>query len=174
MLPPDLKKKLQREIKACEHPREKTVDVMYAVQRHYGYLTDEGLNEAAEILGMTPLEVEELATFYDFIYRSPVGKFVIHVCDSVVCWLCHEDWDCIGQEESLTPYICDRLGVNVGEVSSDGLFTVLPSACIGYCEYAPAILVNGVPYGPLTPAKLDEIIQSLRENRDMSELVMDR
>ena len=172
MLPPALKKSLQKGLKACEHPREQAVDVMYAVQRHYGYLTDEGLAESAELLGMTTLELEELATFYDYIYRSPVGRFVLHVCDSVVCWMCHEEWSCIGQEESIVTYLCARLGVGVGEVTPDGLFTVLPSACIGYCEYAPAMLVNGRPYGPLTPESLDEILQTLRDNPD--EMVLDR
>jgi NADH-quinone oxidoreductase subunit E len=172
MLPPELKKNLQKDVKACEHPREKAVDVMYAVQRHYGYLTDEGLTESAELLGMTPLELEELATFYDFIYRSPVGKFVLHVCDSVVCWMCHEQWSCIGEEESIVTYLCARLGVDVGEVTPDGMFTVLPSACIGYCEFAPAMLVNGRPYGPLTPDSLEEILQKLREYPE--EIVMDR
>ena len=91
---------------------------------------------------MTPLELEELATFYDFIYREPVGKFVIHVCDGVVCWMFHEG--------SVFDYLCQKLGVCAGEVTADGMFTVLPTACIGYCDHAPAMLINGVVYGPLT------------------------
>ena len=64
------------------------MDVMYLPCRtDYGYLSDEALEEAAALLGMTPLELEELATFYDFIYREPVGRYVIHVCDGVVCWM---------------------------------------------------------------------------------------
>ena len=172
MLPPELKKSLEKELRATEHPREKAVDVMYAIQSHYGYLSDQGLSEASGLLGMTELELEELATFYDYIYRSPVGRFVLHVCDSVVCWMCHDEWSCIGEEESIVTYLCARLGVNVGDITDDGLFTVLPSACIGYCEFAPAMLVNGKPYGPLTPAYLEEILQTLRDNPD--ELVLDR
>ena len=81
---------------------------MYALQGHYGYLNDEAVHEAAALLGMTPLEIEELATFYDFIYREPVGKFVIHVCDGVVCWMFHEG--------SVFDYLCKKLGVCAGEV----------------------------------------------------------
>ena len=87
MLPKELYSKLAEEIAQAERPREKAVNVMYSVQNHYGYLTDEGVQEVAELLGMSPLEVEQLATFYPFIYREPVGKYVIHVCDSVICWL---------------------------------------------------------------------------------------
>lgn len=172
MLPQKLKKKLEKDIRAAAYPREKAVDVMYAVQRHYGYMSDEGLAEAATLLGMTELELEELATFYDFIYRSPVGKFVLHVCDGVVCWMCHEKWSCTGEEESIVTYLCARLGVEVGETTEDGMFTVLPSACIGFCEFAPAMLVNGRPYGPLTPESLDEILEQLRKEHD--EMVVDR
>lgn len=172
MLPERLKRALQRDIRASEHPREKAVDVMYAVQRHYGYLSDEGLAESARLLAMTQLELEELATFYDFIYRRPVGQFVLHVCDGVVCWMCHEGWGCIGEEESILTYLCARLGVEVGETTADGLFTVLPSACLGYCEFAPAMLINGKPYGPLTPESMDQILEKLKNQSD--ELVIDR
>jgi NADH-quinone oxidoreductase subunit E len=127
---------------------------MYEIQRHYGYLTDEGLMEAAAMVGATPLELEELATFYDFIYREPVGRFVLHVCDGVVCWMFHEG--------SLFDYMCRKLGVCAGEVSADGRFTVLPTACIGFCDHAPAMVVNGQFFGHLTPARIDEILEQLK------------
>ena len=157
MIPEELREKLQAEIAGAEHPREQAINVMYAVQEHYGYLTDEALQEAAELLGMTPLELDELATFYDFIYREPVGKFVIHVCDGVVCWMFHEN--------SVFDYLCRKLGVCAGQITADGLFTVLPIACIGYCDHAPAMLVNGRLYGPLTPEKIDEILEKLKTGR---------
>jgi NADH-quinone oxidoreductase subunit E len=103
---------------------------------------------------MTLLELEELATFYDYVYREPVGRYVIHVCDGVVCWMNHDD--------RVIDYLCRRLGVEPGHVTFDGLFTVLPAACIGYCHKAPAMLVNGVPYGPLTPEEIDRILAELR------------
>ena len=79
MLPKELLETLQAQIAKVEHPRELAVDVMFALQKHYGYLSDEALEEGARLLGMTPLELEELATFYDFIYREPVGK-ICHPC----------------------------------------------------------------------------------------------
>jgi NADH-quinone oxidoreductase subunit E len=154
MIPLELRQQLAARVKEAEDPREQAINVIYLVQRHYGYLPDEGVREAAELLGLTPLEVEELATFYDFIYREPVGRYVLHVCDGVVCWMFHEG--------SLFDYMCQKLEVCAGEVSGDGMFTVLPTACLGYCDHAPAMMVNGQSYGPLTPEKIDEILERLR------------
>lgn len=153
MLPEEIQQKLIEEIARAEHPREKAIDVMYAMQHHYGYLSDEAVDEACRLLAMTPLELEELATFYDFIYRQPIGKHVIHVCDGVVCWMHHED--------SVFEYLCRKLGVCGGETTPDGLFTVLPTACIGDCHNAPSMLINGEFHGKLTPERIDEILEQL-------------
>jgi NADH-quinone oxidoreductase subunit E len=155
MLPKELLGTLQEQIVKAEHPRELAIDTMFALQNHYGYLSDEALEEGARLLGMTPLELEELATFYDFIYREPVGKYVLHVCDGVVCWMNGYD--------RVVNYLCKKLGIHVGETTADGLFTLLPTACIGYCDLSPAMLVNGRPYGPLTPERIDEILQMFIE-----------
>jgi NADH-quinone oxidoreductase subunit E len=154
MLPKELLDNLQARIAKVEHPRELAVDIMFVLQNHYGYLSDEALEEGAQLLGLTPLELEELATFYDFIYREPVGKYVIHICDGVVCWM--------NGYQSVFDYLSKKLEIKPGETTEDGLFTLLPTACIGYCDLSPAMLINGRPYGPLTPEKIDEILQKLR------------
>jgi len=154
MLPEELKASLKKEISLSEHPRELVVDVMFALQDHYGSLSDGALEEASALLGMTPLEMEELATFYTFIFREPVGKYVIHVCDSVICWM--------DGFESIRDYLSQKLGIKMGETTPDGLFTLLPVCCIGYCDRSPAILINRKVYGPLTPEKLDIILEELR------------
>ncbi|MFO7555501.1 MAG: NADH-quinone oxidoreductase subunit NuoE [Desulfobacterales bacterium] len=153
MLPEELKASLEKKISLAEHPRELVVDVMLELQDHYGFLSDEALEEAAVLLGMTPLEMEELATFYTFIYREPVGKYVIHVCDSIICWM--------DGYESIRDHLSRKLGINMGETTPDGLFTLLPVCCIGYCDRSPAILINREVYGSLTPEKLDEILEAL-------------
>ena len=154
MLPEELRHRLETRIAASAHPRELVVDVMYELQNHYGFLNDVALREVAELLKLTPLEVEELATFYDFIYRRPVGRFVLHVCDGVVCWMF--------EEQSALDYICKLLGVAPGETTPDGQFTVLPTVCVGYCDHAPAMLINGKLYGPLTPEFIDRTLEELR------------
>ena len=155
MLPDDLKNSLVDQINRVEHPRELVVDVIFAIQEHYGYLTDEGVQETAGLLNMSALEVEQLATFYTFIYREPVGKYVIHVCDSVVCWM--------NGYESVWKYLCRKLGVQPGETTSDGMFTLLKVCCIGYCDRSPAMLINRKAYGNLTAEKIDGILAKLRE-----------
>ena len=154
MIPRDLKESLQKQIAAIDHPRELVVDVMFAIQDFYGYLSDEAVKEVAELLDMSPLEVEELATFYTFIYREPVGKYVIHVCDSVICWM--------EGHESLLDHLSIKLGIKPGETTPDGMFSLLPVCCIGYCDRAPAIMINKEVYGLLTSEKLDNILQRLR------------
>ncbi len=154
MLPTNVKQMLNQQIQAAEHPRELAIDIMMAVQDHYGYLSDEALEEAAAIVGVDPLKLEELATFYTFLYREPVGRYVIHICDSVICWM--------NGYESLRDHLCKKLGIQMGETTPDGLFTLLPVCCIGYCDRSPAMLINKKAYGPLTPAKIDEILETLR------------
>jgi NADH-quinone oxidoreductase subunit E len=163
MLPNELISRLEGEIEAAESPREMAINVMFAVQNYYGYLSDEGLEQAAELLRMTPLELEELATFYDFIYREPVGKFVIHICDGVVCWM--------NGYPAVLQYLFRKLGIRPGETTGDGLFTILPTACIGYCDLSPAVLVNGRPYGPLTPEKIDELVEKFRGDVERAKVV---
>jgi NADH-quinone oxidoreductase subunit E len=126
MLPDKLKESLEKKIAHADHPRELVVDAMLALQEHYGYLSDEAVEEVAALLGMSSLEVEELATFYTFIYREPVGKFVIHVCDSVICWM--------DGYESVKDHLCKKLAIDLGGTTADGLFTLLPVCCIGYCH----------------------------------------
>lgn len=154
MLPEETLEILRQKMAQTDHPRELAVEVMFALQKHYGYLTDEALEQGAELLAMTPLELEELATFYDFIYRRPVGRYVIHVCDSTICWM-------LGHQ-SVLDYMVGKLTISPGETTEDGMFTLLPVCCIGYCDHAPAMLINGKLYGPLTPRAIDGILQKLR------------
>ena len=166
MLPPELEATIRDMLRETEHVEEKLIDVIYLLQRHYGYFSDEGMGHAARLTGKTLVELEELATFYDFIYREPLGRFVIHVCDGVTCWMHHED--------GLFDYLCRKLDIRLGETTEDGLFTILPTACLGNCHNAPAMLVNGVHYGRLTPDKVDRILGELRENSETIELSLCR
>ncbi len=158
MLPDKLKESLEEKIAHADHPRELVVDAMLALQDHYGYLSDEAVEQTAALLGMSALEVEELATFYTFIYREPVGKYVIHVCDSLICWM--DGYD------SVKDYLCQKLDIEVGGTSADGLFTLLPVCCIGYCDRAPAMLINRKVYGPLTTETIDKILEKLRSEAE--------
>jgi NADH-quinone oxidoreductase subunit E len=138
-----------------EHPRELIIDILRAVQLNHGWVPDEGVELTAKILGLTPIEVEEIATFYDKIFRQPVGRYPIHICDSVCCWS-------RGGEE-LAEHLQQTLGVAFGQTTEDGLFTLLPSCCLGGCGRAPGVMIHQSFYGPLTPETVDKLIADLRQ-----------
>jgi NADH-quinone oxidoreductase subunit E len=156
MIPIELKNELQSRIAAAITNREAAVDVMKALQNHYGWLTDEAVVEAAELLGLSPLQVEELATFYEMIYRRPVGRQVIHVCDSISCWA-------MGGE-SLLQHIAGLLGIVVGETTQDGHFTLLPCCCLGNCGQAPTLMIGDKIYGKVSAERAFEIVNQERRN----------
>ena len=151
MIPESLKKELLDKVASAVTPREAAVDVMKELQQHYGWLTDEAVDEAAEILGLSPLQVDELATFYEMIYRRPVGKRVIQVCDSISCW----SVGCDGIMEHLKR----RLGVEAGGTTEDGMFTLVPCACLGNCGEGPTMMIGDTLYGRLTAERVDEILE---------------
>jgi NADH-quinone oxidoreductase subunit E len=158
MIPESLKTELQTRIAAAITPREAAVDVMKSLQAHYGWLTDEAVVEAAGLLGLSPLQVEELATFYEMIYRRPVGKRVIHVCDSISCWA-------MGGETLLT-HMARLLGVAVGETTVDNAFTLLPCCCLGNCGEAPTMMIGDTIHGRVTVESAEEILENERRHGD--------
>ena len=158
MVPVQLHDELRARVASAVHPREAAVDVMKELQRHYGWLTDEAVGAAAELLGLSPLQVEELATFYEMIYRQPVGKLVIHVCDSISCWSTGY--------ETIIDHIGRRLGISPGQTTPDGLFTLIPCCCLGNCGEGPTMMVGDTLYGKLTPEKVDVILEEERRRLD--------
>jgi NADH-quinone oxidoreductase subunit E len=155
MIPESFKNELQARIASAITNREAAVDVMKELQRHYGWLTDDAVLEAAGLLGLSPLQVEELATFYEMIYRRPVGRRVIHVCDSISCWS-------VGSE-TLMAHLRKRLNVAPGETTADGMFTLLPCCCLGNCGEGPTMMIGDTLYGRLTPELVDEILVAERQ-----------
>ncbi len=155
MIPEKLRKELEERVAAAITRREAAVDVMKEIQRHYGWLTDEGVEEAAAIIGLSPVQVEELATFYEMIFRRPVGKKVVHICDSISCW--------VMGNEPLMAHVARRLGVEPGGMTADGMFTLLPCSCLGNCGDAPARMVGDNIYGKVTPEKAEEILENERK-----------
>jgi NADH-quinone oxidoreductase subunit E len=154
MIPDHLRLELEQRVTNAITNREAAVDVMKELQRHYGWLTDEAVQEAAELLGLSPLQVEELATFYEMIYRRPVGRHVIHVCDSISCWA-------MGGE-TLLKHFERLLGIETGCTSLDGKFTLIPCCCLGNCGNAPAVMVGERQFGPVTLERAEALLNELR------------
>jgi NADH-quinone oxidoreductase subunit E len=150
MLSEEEKKEIEAEMRHYNHKRAACVDALKIVQRHRGWVSDESLRELAQYLEMTPDELDNVATFYNLIFRKPVGKHVVLVCDSVTCW--------IAGYERLRQRLSERLGIALGETTADGRFTLLPIVCLGTCDHAPAMMIDNDLYRDIDPEKLDGIL----------------
>ncbi len=127
------------------------IDAMKIVQRHRGWVPDEAIGDLAAFLGMTADDLDGVATFYNLIYRKPVGRHVILVCDSVSCWI-------VGYDR-LREKLCSRLGIQFGETTGDGRFTLLPIVCLGACDRAPAMMVDQDLHAGVDPETIDSILE---------------
>ena len=130
--------------------RAASVSIMKWIQRRHGYISDESLRDAAGYLGLPVADLEGLATFYNLLFRKPVGRNVIKICDSVSCWMCGYD--------DIKKHLQERLGIGFGETTPDEAFTLLPVVCLGDCDNAPVMMVNEELAGRLTPARVDEVL----------------
>ena len=150
MLTEEEKTEIMDAIRHHESRRAACVDVLKIVQRHRGWVSDE-IHDIAGLLDMTTEEVDGLATFYSFIFRRPVGKHMIMICDSVCCWT-------MGYEV-MREHLTARLGIRPGETTGDGQFTLLPVSCLGLCDTAPAMIIGDEVFGNLTTEKIDAILE---------------
>jgi NADH-quinone oxidoreductase subunit E len=155
MLPEQVKSQILSAIDNHEQPRGAALEALMIAVEHFRWVSDETLVELAELLSMTPIELDARATFYNHIYRKPVGRHVIQICDSVACWIMGSD--------DIREYLVDKLGIKEGQTTSDGLFTLIPIQCLGACDKAPAMMIDETLYTDLTPQSIDEILESYRE-----------
>jgi NADH-quinone oxidoreductase subunit E len=131
-------------------PRAAGINALRQVQEKRRYISDAILAEIADLLGMSAAELDEVATFYNLIFRRPVGEKVILLCNSVSCWM-------LGQP-ALAAHLRARLEIKPGETTADGRYTLLPIVCLGHCDHAPAMLLGNTLHGDLDPAKLDALL----------------
>ena len=130
------------------------IEALKIVQEQRGWISDESIQDIAAYLEMTPDELDSVATFYNLIFRKPVGQHVIHVCDSVTCWI-------MGYER-LRQQLIDQLGIDLGQTTADNRFTLLPIVCLGTCDHAPAMMVDNDLHQDVEPEKIDEILAKYR------------
>jgi len=130
--------------------RAASIDALKIVARRTRWISDEDLREVAALLGMTPAELDSVATFYNLIHRRPVGRHVIYLCTSISCWIL----GCDPLREAIT----GRLGIRFGETTADGRFTMVPIACLGACDHAPTLRIDGDLHRDVDPARIDEVL----------------
>ena len=152
-LAPDNVARAQALIALYPSARSALVPVLHVLQEQDGYLTPDGMDHVAELLGLTPAEERGTASFYDMFHLEPVGKYLVAVCTNLACML-------EGAYE-LLDHIKDRLGVPAGGTTADGAFTLEDAECLGLCGNAPCITVNWRFFGDMTPERWDSLAGDL-------------
>lgn len=132
--------------------------VLHDVQdAHDNWLSIELMDKVAEILEIKPIEVYEVVSFYTMFNRRPIGKFMFEFCQTSSC--------CLRGAENLMDYTCEKLGVNLGEPTADGLFEVRGVECLGACGYAPMLQLGDFYKENLTKEKIDELIEDCKNGK---------
>jgi len=134
--------------------RSALIPMLLYAQDEVGAVTKEVVDELAQRLGLTPLQVDEVISYYSMLHRSPQGRYKIQICTNVSCLLA-------GANE-LLEHASQQLGVGDKQTTPDGRFTLEEVECMGACSWAPAVQVNYDFHHHVTPEKLDQLLEALR------------
>jgi NADH-quinone oxidoreductase subunit E len=140
-------KEIDKAISEVPYKKAACIEALKVVQNHRRWVSDESLKEIAAYMEMTTDELDSVATFYNLIFRRPVGRHIILVCDSISCWV-------MGYE-SIVKQLNEKLGIRFGETTGDQRFTMLPNPCLGTCDCAPALMIDNDLYIIVTHEGLD-------------------
>ena len=143
---------IEHEMHHYEDPRAASIEALKIVQKARGWVPDGAADAIGEILGIPASDVEGVATFYSQIFRQPVGRHIIRVCDSMTCY--------IGGHESIVESIQQQLGIGLGQTSADGRFTLLPVCCLGNCDKAPALMIDDDTFGNLQADGVAKLLEA--------------
>jgi len=135
--------------------RSALLSALYETQEQDGYVSKEGIERVAARLGLPVSDVYSMASFYTLYHKEPTGRHVLRVCEGLSCYLA-------GGAERLVDYLREKLGIEVGETTEDGLFTLQTVDCLASCGTSPAMLVDDALYENLTAEKVDELLDELR------------
>ena len=142
---------IHHEMSHYPDPRAASIEALKVVQRHRGWVPDGAIAAIAAVIGIPAAELEGVATFYSLIFRHPVGRHVIKVCDSIACHL-------TGYDE-LRDALIASLGVRLGETTRDGRFTLLPICCLGACDRGACLMIDDDLHGPVEPAQIAGLLE---------------
>jgi NADH-quinone oxidoreductase subunit E len=151
VLTPEERSEIESEMAHYPTKQAVSIDALKIVQRHRGWISDEALEDIAGFLGMSTDALDSVATFYNLIFRQPVGRHVVFYCDSVSCWL-------LGSNR-LRDDLSKTLGIRPGQTTADGKFTLLPIVCLGACDHAPVMMVDSDLHRDVAPEKVPGILE---------------
>ncbi|MBD9397812.1 NADH-quinone oxidoreductase subunit NuoE [Pseudomonas sp. PDM11] len=145
---------IEHEMHHYEDPRAASIEALKIVQKERGWVPDGAADAIGAILGIPASDVEGVATFYSQIFRQPVGRHIIRVCDSMTCF--------IGGHESVLGSIKAELGIVPGQTTADGRFTLLPVCCLGNCDKAPAMMIDDETFGDVQPEGVAQLLENFQ------------
>lgn len=155
MFSPQIEAKFKHLLSIYPRKRSALIPMLLIAQREQGYVTNETIDYVAALVELSPSEVESILSFYTLLRRNPVGKYHILVCTNLTCMLRGSD--------DIEACVKRKLGVDLGQVTPDGLFSAIEFECLGSCTTAPVIQVNGDFYENLDIPKTEAIIDELRK-----------
>lgn len=148
------KKKIEEILSRYPRKEAAILPVLHLTQQEFGFISSKEEKLVADILGIKPIEVREVVSFYTMLLRQPVGKYHIQVCTNLSCSL-------MGAEK-LIDYLKEKLGIEPGQTTQDEKFTLTTVECLGACELAPSMMINFDYHGNLDKKKIDEILDKLK------------
>ncbi|KHL68420.1 NADH dehydrogenase subunit E [Pseudomonas flexibilis] len=143
---------IEQEKQHFEDPRAVSIEALKIVQQQRGWVPDGACEAIGALLGIPASDVEGVATFYSQIFRVPVGRHILRVCDSMTCF--------IAGHETLLVRLRDQLGIEPGQTSADGRFTLLPVCCLGNCDKAPTLMIDDDTYGNVSADALARLLEA--------------
>ena len=143
-----------------EHPESKLIKVLHKVQGHFGYLAPDHLDAVAQLLQIPAAKVSGVATFYHFFRLNERGKFVINVCFGTACY--------VRGAEAVAARLRDELGIDFGETTGDGMFSLESTRCVGTCGLAPVLMINDEVHGQVTPDQVPLLLNTYRKQGKQS------
>ena len=141
---------IDHEVSLLPYKKAAVIEALKIVQKERGWVSDESVEEVAAYLEMSAAEVDSVATFYNLIFRKPVGRHVILLCDSISCY--------VMKYQQIYEALQQRLEISFGQTTLDKRFTLLPNACLGCCDRAPALMIDEDLYTNVEIEQLDRIL----------------
>ncbi|NGY05040.1 NADH-quinone oxidoreductase subunit NuoE [Solimonas terrae] len=145
---------IEHEVAHYPDGRAASIGALKIIQASRGWVPDGAIAPVAEIIGIGAAELEGVATFYSLIFRKPVGRHVIKVCDSISCFL-------TGYDE-IRAALERALGIRYGQTTADGRFTLLPICCLGACDKGPTLMIDDDLHGDVTPDKVATMLEAYK------------
>lgn len=142
---------IDHEVALVPHKKAAVIEALKIVQHERGWMSNDSVAAIADYLDMSPAEVDSVATFYNLIFRKPVGRHVILLCDSISCYV-------MGYQQ-LYQALQQKLNIRFGETTTDQRFTLLPNACLGCCDHAPALMIDEDLYENIKLEQLEGILE---------------